>query len=109
MLPAHIVASIKATTFAVYSLLGDKLILAHHSSLTIIDSYTYQIVKSISLNNQPIASLTSLANKQQISKTISAIYMSSFDEMVILCGQNSLSVVSGWSKSMVFGYFEGEN
>lgn len=96
MLPAHIVASIKPTSFAVYSLLGDKLILAHHSSLTIIDSYTYQIIRNIALNSQPIASLTSLTNKQVSSKMISAIYMSSFDEMMILCGHNSLSVVSGW-------------
>lgn len=96
MLPAHIVASIKPTTFGVYSLLGDKLILAHHTSLTVIDSYTYQIIRNIALNSQPIASLTSPNNKQPSSKMISAIYMSSFDEMMVLCGHNSLSVVSGW-------------
>ena len=92
----HIVASIKPTNLASYSLLGDKLILAHHSSLTIIDSYTHQIVKTISLNNQPISSLTSPINKQQVSKMISAIHLNSFDEFMVLWGQNSLSIVSGW-------------
>jgi hypothetical protein len=96
MFPSHIVASIKPTNFAAYSLFGDKLILAHQSSLTIIDSYTNQIIKTISLNNQPISSLTSSFNKQQVPKMISGIHLSSFDEFMILWGQNSLSIVRGW-------------
>jgi len=89
------VASIKPTNFAAYSPLGDKLLLAHHSTLTVIDSYTYQTLKTISLSNQPLPSLSS-SLKQAPSKAVSSIYFSSFEEVLVLMGQNSLSVVTGW-------------
>ena len=96
LFPPHIVASIKPANYAAYSPLGDKLILGHHSSLTLIDSYTYQIIKTISVNSQPAALLTSSLNKQKASKLISSVHFNSNEEMLVMMGQNSLSLVTGW-------------
>jgi hypothetical protein len=49
--PAFLVTSIKNCKSAVYSPLGDTIVFATNGAVTIVNSYTYQVVKTVLLPN----------------------------------------------------------
>lgn len=59
LLPAYVVSPIQNTRHAAYSPLGDKIILATGSCLTVIDAYTFRTVNVIGLPNIQLQSLVS--------------------------------------------------
>lgn len=51
LFPAFLVSPIQNTRHAVYSPLGDKIILATNNNLTVIDAYTFRTMTTIGLPN----------------------------------------------------------
>lgn len=51
LFPAFLVTSLKNCKTAVYSPLGDSIVFATNGAVTVINSYTYQVVKTVLLPN----------------------------------------------------------
>lgn len=94
--PAFIVTSLKNCKLATYSPLGDKLVLATPGSLIVIDSYTFRTIRVLPLPNLVISPLTSSVtsmNRQAGTKNINSMHFLSNDELMLLSGHNTISIV----------------
>lgn len=51
LFPAFIITSIKNCSLAKYSPLGDKIIIANNGSVIVLNSYTFEVMKTVTLPN----------------------------------------------------------
>jgi hypothetical protein len=103
LFPAFIVSSLQYTSLAVFSPLGDKIVLAAGASLIVLDAYTYRTIRQVALPNlQPQQGLSSPSSSEP--KTINDLYFVDNEQMMVLSGHNTLSMVYGLEKATHFGF-----
>lgn len=116
LFPAFIITSIKNCNIAKYSPLGDKIVLATNGAVIILNSYTFQVIKTISLPN--ILSQTQLKRVSNIRqrlpvianpKLITDLAFLKNGDMLVFSGNNSFSFIMNNQKSSHFGFLELNN
>lgn len=103
LFPALIVSSVQHTTLAAFSPLGDKIVLVTGSSLTILNAYTYRAIRQVALPNLQLQAGLDLPSSSE-PKTITEVYFINNQQMMVLSGHNTISLVYSHEKAVHFGF-----
>lgn len=114
LFPAFLVTSIKDCKVATYSPLGDIIALATNGVILIVNSYTYQLIKTVALPNIIGSTLPRRVSKTELnkpaasclSKAINKLLFVNNDDLLVFSGSNTLSLILNQEKAIHFGFVD---
>lgn len=100
LFPAFIITSIKSCNLAKYSPLGDKIVLATNGAVIILNSYTFEVMKTVPLPNlltqTQIKRFSSVRQKVPVlnnPKAITDFIFQKNGDILTFSGHNSFSLI----------------
>lgn len=111
LFPAFIITSIKNCSLAKYSPLGDKIVLATNGAVIILNSYTFEVMKTVALPNiltqTQIKRFSSIRQKVPAfinPKVITDFVFQKNGDILAFSGHNSFTLILNYEKSSHFGF-----